>query len=1085
MAEPTVTALIVTPGETPFLNRTLKGLREQSRTPNRTVLINVGDDVPKNVDDIEVISVGNAKNFGDAIRRACKVQPSILDSDWTWTLHDDSAPFRGCLEALVQTGEGGLTIGIVGPKQVAWSNPDRLLEVGIRASRAGRRLDYLLPGEIDQGQYDNTSDVLGVGTAGMLIRSELWQATDGPDPALGPFGDGLELSRRVRLMGYRTVIAPRAKVAHARASYRDVRDKDEPDINRSFGERRAAQIYNAMLANSAAAFVLLLLTLPFLTLGRVLVRLIAKQPDLAVAEISGMARAYLNLPDAIRGRGRIRQQQQVPASALHGLEETNREITRAKRTIAKREREAKPVETIEPVAARLLRAHRAKSVGAGALGVALVAILMIFVANPLTVGITGGAWVNLPDSFAELWHQTWSGWVVGGAGAPGPGDPLLMVWAVVAAPFALFGISPHWVMNAFWIVSPVLAWLFMYVASVTLTHRAQWRFAFATIWLVMPTFLVSWSQGRLAGVMVHLALPLLLLGCMRTVHKARPLRIRGAGQAELELEDRTFRPSFAALSAGMTVVIVAAAPWTGLAFILMGALLIASRPQRWKGVTLTLLPALVMMIPTWIAALQLPGTRTLRLLLADSGHPMGFSVAPTWQTVLGLPQDLTAFPVLWNHNLDLVWLIPGALAALGATIAVLKVSEYWMRSRVFYVVAVAAFVIAIVGSRTAISFEDALVGAWPAAALSIAGISLIIAWAGALRPLVLEEKVRSSRARRRLEERRRKRLIEQGQEAPEREKLLARIMRPVGLAGLAVSLVLPIATLVMWVPHANAVAFADQTGESSDTLIGPAPSYQTPAAVQEAQKYPRHARFLVLQVNDDGVRASLYRGDGRELGDSAPRTRLESAVDVQYSQVDGSFDVLASTHAADAAFAELIGKLLTSPEQADGLVNFAVDQVALSFGSGAAHAAAQTSLDQNPSLERAGETDIGALWRARPDGVEPSRIYIDDQGTLTPVPSGLVGGSIKLDDFEFEPGSVLVLSERADENWRATIDADTLEPVEYGWQQAFKLEDTTGTVKIAWHNDWMPLWWIASAVSIAGIAIAAIPVRRRIRNHDA
>ena len=143
------------------------------------------------------------------------------------------------------------------------------------------------------------------------------------------------------------------------------------------------------------------------------------------------------------------------------------------------------------------------------------------------------------------------------------------------------------------------------------------------------------------------------------------------------------------------------------------------------------------------------------------------------------------------------------------------------------------------------------------------------------------------------------------------------------------------------------------------------------------------------------------------------------------------FDVLASTDAADAAFAELIGKLLTSPEQADGLVNFAVDQVALSFGSGAAHAAAQTSLDQNPSLERAGETDIGALWRARPDGVEPARIYIDDQGTLTPVPSGLVGGSIKLDDFEFEPGSVLVLSERADENWRATIDADTLEPVEW------------------------------------------------------
>lgn len=1085
MAEPTVTALIVTPGETPFLNRTLKGLREQSRTPNRTVLINVGDDVPKNVDDIEVISVGNAKNFGDAIRRACKVQPSILDSDWLWTLHDDSAPFPGCLEALVQTGEDGLTIGIVGPKQIAWSNPDRLLEVGIKASRAGRRLDYLLPGEIDQGQHDNTSDVLGVGTAGMLIRSELWEATDGPDPALGPFGEGLELSRRVRLMGHRAAIAPAAKVAHARASFRDVRDKEEPDINRSFSERRAAQLYNTMLANPTPLFVLMLLTLPFLTIGRVLMRLIAKQPDLAIAEFTGMARAYVHVPDAIRGRSRIKKQQVVPASTLHSLEETNRDITRAKRTISKREREAKPVETIEPVAARLLRAHRAKSWGAGGLGVALVAIMTVFVSNSLTGGITGGAWVSLPDSFAELWHQAWSGWVVGGAGAPGPGDPLLMVWAVVTAPFALFGVSPHWVLNAFWIVAPVLAWVFMYVAATTLTHRVQWRFAFATVWLAMPTFLVSWTQGRLAGVIVHVALPLLLLGWMRTVHRARPLRIRGAGDAELVLEDRTFRSSFAALAAAMAVVVVAAAPWTGLAFILMGVLLVASRPKRWKIVLLTLVPATVMMLPTWIAAVQLPGTRTLRLLLAESGQPMGFSVAPTWQTVVGLPQDLSTFPVLWNENLDVVWMFPGALVALGATLALLKVSGDWMRTRVFYVIAVAAFVIAIVSSRTAISFEDALIGAWPGVALSIAALSLMVAWAGLIRPLVLEEKIRSTRAQKRLEERRRKRLAEQGVEEPPSANITDRIVRPLASIGLAASIVLPIAPLVMWVPHANAVNFADQTGEVAENLIGPAPSYQTPAAVQEAQKYPRHARFLVLQVDEDGVRAALYRGNGHELGDSAPRLRLERAVDVQYSQVDGNFDVLASTDPANAAFAELVGKLLTSPEQTDGLANFAIDQVALSFGSSTERAAAQTALDQNPSLERAGEADVGALWRARPDGVVPSRAYIDDQGTLTTVPSGLVGGSFNLEDYEFEPGSVLVLSERADENWRATIDAETLEPVEYGWQQAFKLEDTTGTVKIAWHNDWMPLWWVGSAISIAGIVIGAIPVRRRIRHDDA
>ncbi|MDO5049517.1 MAG: glycosyltransferase [Actinomycetaceae bacterium] len=1091
MAEPTVTALVVTTGQTPFLSRTLSGLRAQSRLPNRVVIVNVSKR-PLDVDDFETVLMPAARNFGDAIRQAIKLDPTILESDWLWTLHDDSAPYRKCLDELIQTGEAGVTIGLVGPKQLAWSNPDRLLEVGIRASRAGRRMDYLLPGEIDQGQHDNVSDVLAVGTAGMLIRSEIWRETKGPDPALGPFGDGLELSRRVHLMGYRTAVAPRARIAHARASYRDVRDEDEPDIARSFDRRRGAQLYNAMLAQSSVLFVLMLLTLPFLTLGRILVRLLTKRLDLALAELSGMGRAYLHLPDAIRGRARIRAGQKVPGSVLFGLEESNYRITKAKRTMSRREREPKPVDTIEPVAARLLRAHRMRSAVAGVIGIGLTIVMTVFATRSLSVGITGAAWVNLPDEFSALWHEAWSGWVVGGAGAPGPADPLLMVWALVSAPFALVGISPRTILTAFWVIAPVLAWAFMYRAAVTLTHRVPWRFTLATVWVALPAFLTAWSQGRLAGVIVHVALPLLLLGFMRTVHHARPLRIRGAQYAEVKVEDRTLTASYAALAAAMSVVVVAAVPWTGLALILMGVVLIASRPKVWKTSLAVILPALVMMLPTWIAALQLPGTRKLRFLLAESGSTMQFPVAPTWQTMLGLPQDLTAYPALGNEWLQLAWLIPGALIALGATIALFNFSATWLRTRLVYMIAVAAFVIAIVAARTAVAFEGVLVGAWPGPALSIAAICLMVAWAGLLSPLILEEEARSYRARKRLaalERRRRKRAKDaEAQDGDKPEKLVKtseRILRPITAIGLAASFVLPIVTLAMWIPHSNSVNYQATTGQAVQDVIGPAPLYQTPAAVLEAQEYPRHARFLVLNVTEDGVHASLLRGNGRQLADSASRPRLESAVDIQYAQVEGRVDALVATDKASIAFAELVGQLLTSPEQSKGLTNFAVDQVALTFGSGAAHAAAQTALDQNPSLERAGETEIGALWRARPAGVEPARAYIDDQGTITPIPSGLIGGSLNLDEYEFSPEAVLVLSERADENWRATIEATALEPADYGWQQAFHLDQSTGTVKIAHHNDWMPLWWVTSAVSVIGIAIAALPIRRRIRTHDA
>lgn len=1176
MAEPTVTTLIVSPGVTPFLERTLSGVMKQSRIPDRVVLVLVGDDGVPRIDGVQSVEVGDAKNFGDALRRAFEVDPSLLDSDWLWTLHDDSAPQMACLESLVRTGEEGVTIGIVGPKQVAWSDSHRLLEVGIRASRAGRRLDYLAPGEIDQGQHDYVSDVLAVGTAGMLIRSDVWRQTGGPDPALGPFGDGLELSRRVRLMGYRTVVAPEAKVAHARGSYRDVRDGDEPRISRSFAPRRAAQLYNAMLAQSTWAFVLMLLTLPFVTVGRALVRLLTKRVDLAVAELWAMVRAYVGLKNVFRGRRRISEQQKVPATVLRGLEETNRSITSAKRTLAKREREPKPVETIEPVAARLLRLHRARSLAGGVLGAFLAIVASVFASKMLGGGITGAAWVNLPDSFSTLWHQAWSGWVLGGAGSPGPTEPLLVVWALICAPFAVFGISPESVLTWMWLIAPALAWVSMYASGSTLTHRVEWRFTLATIWVSLPTFLMSWSQGRMPGVLVHIALPLLLLGWMRTIHRAEPLRIRGAERGEIVIEDKTMSASFAALAAAMSLVVVSAAPWTGPALVLIAVVLVASRPRRWKTILLSIVPALVVLLPTWVAALQLPGTRSLRFLLADSGQPLAFEAAPTWQTVLGLPFALEQFPTLPHEYLDLLWFVPGALIVLGATMALFVVSRYWLRTRFVYVVAAVALVMAIVASRTAIAFESGLVGAWPGPALSVAALAFIVAWAGLISPLILEEQDRSYRTRKRLDalEKRRRRAAEKaarksGESAPSEKSndpvdddpalpeyepaaedaetsedspdfaesdapedpstsdapdsslidegaadetdasrastgeprvvvsAMAtepgnrrykrntttgeRVLRPLTSVGLAASLLLPIAVIGAWVPNANG-----SVGKTvlNAPAISAALEYQTPAATQDAQKFPRHARFLTLDVSDDAVHVALRRGDGRQLADSSPLQRLQDAVDVQYSNVEGTFDALTATDPARADFAKLIAQLLTSPDDASGLEKFAIDSIALAPGSGPAHESAMSALDRNPDLERAGSADVGTLWRARPNDLQITRIYIDNAGERIPVDSGLLGATVDLDKYDFAPGATLVLSERADKNWRATLDVEALEPTPYGWQQAFSLEQTSGEVRIAWHRDWFLLWWIASGVSIIGILIAAIPIRRRVRANE-
>src|SRR5690606_1961322 len=105
----------------------------------------------------------------------------------------------------------------------------RLLEAGVTTSRFGRRMTGVAEGEVDQGQLDGRDDVLGVGTAGMLVRADVWAELGGTDPALGPYLDGLDLSRRARLAGHRVVVVPEAVVRHARASFAGVRDGEEPD----------------------------------------------------------------------------------------------------------------------------------------------------------------------------------------------------------------------------------------------------------------------------------------------------------------------------------------------------------------------------------------------------------------------------------------------------------------------------------------------------------------------------------------------------------------------------------------------------------------------------------------------------------------------------------------------------------------------------------------------------------------------------------------------------------------------------------------------------------------------------------------
>ena len=320
-----VGAILVTRGEAPLTQSVLWAIENQSVAPHSLTIIDVAgrhvtpfpaDRVP---DGAELVRVGRARNLGDAIRRAHAQGARFASEQWWWILHEDSAPEPECLDELIQAAAVGKIVGAVGVKQMSWDG-SRLLELGIFATASARRLERIGDDDIDQGQHDGTSDVLGVGTAGLFISAEAYEAVGGFDPALGPFGDGLDMGRRLHLAGYRVIVAPKARVRHARVSlYSGLdgasdTDHSEPtgDVSDavvdgndatdgSFRKRRYAQMYNWCKAVPALILPFLALWLLVWSPARALGRILTGRASLALPEIGALVSLIGATPRLLAG----------------------------------------------------------------------------------------------------------------------------------------------------------------------------------------------------------------------------------------------------------------------------------------------------------------------------------------------------------------------------------------------------------------------------------------------------------------------------------------------------------------------------------------------------------------------------------------------------------------------------------------------------------------------------------------------------------------------------------------------------------------------------------------------------------------
>ena len=196
----TVTAIIVSHDGARLLPGLVQALRAQTYPVEQTVAVDTGSRdrsgavLAELIGQDAVFGMDRSTGYGEAVtvalrhatrRRSGMTDPSLARVEWIWLLHDDCEPAPDALDQLLRAASRDRTVVVLGPKVLDGQDRRTLREVGVSIDRAGRRVTGIDPGEIDQGQHDHKRAVLAVGSAGMLVRRDVWDRLAGSTRACG------------------------------------------------------------------------------------------------------------------------------------------------------------------------------------------------------------------------------------------------------------------------------------------------------------------------------------------------------------------------------------------------------------------------------------------------------------------------------------------------------------------------------------------------------------------------------------------------------------------------------------------------------------------------------------------------------------------------------------------------------------------------------------------------------------------------------------------------------------------------------------------------------------------------------------
>jgi GT2 family glycosyltransferase len=527
-----VTAIVVAHDGARMLPGLLRALRGQTYPIQRCVGVDTGSRdgsgavLAELIGQESVFGLERNTGYGTALAAALEHPASTTAAqtsgiEWIWLLHDDCEPAPDMLEKLLRAAVRDRGIAVVGPKVRDLSDRRVLRETGVTIDRAGRRVTGIEPGEIDQGQHDANRGVLAVGSAGMLIRRDVWDRLKGFDEFFTMFRDDIDFCWRVHAAGYRVQVVTDAVLYHRELGIRRMRDAGGPHPRR-LDRKNALYIFAA--------------NLPFLALVRILTGCVAgsllragwfvltKQPERSADHLSAI-RGVLGHPVLIWRARRRRGKLRAGYAAVRGYLPRGRTLSRMAESLAgmltagpprlsgghqATENAEDDQFTDEPSVVRRVLANPGVRLVAALTVIALVAERRLLGAGTLGGGALVPAWA----SAGSLWQTYLAGFHATGIGSSAIAPPYLAMVAALATVLA----GKTWLAVDVLLLGCVpLAGLTAYLAARRVTASVAARVTGAAAYALLPVATGAVAAGRLGTATAFILLPLTGLAAARMV----------------------------------------------------------------------------------------------------------------------------------------------------------------------------------------------------------------------------------------------------------------------------------------------------------------------------------------------------------------------------------------------------------------------------------------------------------------------------------------------------------------------------------------------------------------------------------------